>query len=363
MKKLFPLSLLALIFITSCGPDDSDQTPIVDLTSEEASAKIVATGQLAADDVVSMVESDGVNALLSFAELFADFDQFSARTDKKNWVKAKFDIISNYFVYGPASRIDEGEFSFDDIKGVYNWNFETEEFDRADDSGFFIVNFPSEGSTTNDGELKITDLQFVTITQTDEFGSYEEEYPTVIDGTLKVDGETYISLSASANWSSDGFPEKASVDLLVSPFNFLLEFDDTNSQSSSVSASLSKDGVTLMGVDVNVAFESLDKEEPTDIEGFVQYSNIKLSGSIDIVGYDENAYDENGEFIEGFDGNEYIKLEVLIDDIKVGDISVEDDILYIVYLDGTKEILEEILEDVIDDIEKALEEFEDEEVG
>lgn len=362
MKNLLALLLFATILVTSCGPDDGTETPEVELTSEEASARIVTTGNLASDDVITMVESEGLDALTAFAELFADFDQFSERAEQKSWVKAKFQIISQYFVEGPTSRISEDEFVFDDIKGVYNWNPEIEDFDRVEDSEFFIVNFPSEGSETNNAELKITDLQFITITTIDEYDGYEynDEYPTVIDATLKVDGETYISISGSASYSSEGFPEEATVELLVSPFTFSLDFDDTNDLKSSGSASLSKDGETLMAVSGSLDFGSADKEEPTFIDGIVQYRDIKLSGTIDVEGYDENAYDENGEMIEGFDGNEYIDLEVLVDDVKVGDISIEEDILYIVYLDGTKDILEELLEGVIEEIEDAFEEFEGE---
>jgi hypothetical protein len=364
MKKLISLSLslslLALIFITSCGTDDTAKTPVKEMTAEEASAKIVSTGKTAADDVVTMVDSEGVTALLALADLFEDFDQFSSRAEQQSWVKAKFQTISHYFVHGPAQRVNEDDFSFDNIKGVHTWNFDLEAFERTDDSEFFVVNFPSEGSDTNNAELKITDLQFVTITTTDEWDTYEDDYPTVIEGTLKVDGETYISLSASADWSSEGIPEKASVDLLVAPFTLLMDFDDTNALTSSGSASLKKNGTTLMAVDLDITFKTADKEEPTDIEGFVQYSNIKLSGSVDVAGYEENAYDENDDFIEGFDGNEYIDLEVLIDDVKVGDISIVNDILYIVYLDGTEEVLEELLEDVIADIEDKFEEFDSE---
>ncbi|MEQ9008110.1 MAG: hypothetical protein RLP12_09520, partial [Ekhidna sp.] len=202
MKKLLALLMLALVFVTGCQNDDSGDPAV--LTAKEASAKIVSAGEDAAADIVSIVDSEGVTALTAFAELFSDFDQFSARTADKSWVKAKFEIISNYFVYGPAGRVNNDEFSFDEIKGVHTWNFDIEAFERTGDSEFFIVNFPSEGSTTNNAELKITDLQFITITTSDEWGTYEDDYPTVIEGTLKVDGETFISLSASADWSSEG---------------------------------------------------------------------------------------------------------------------------------------------------------------
>jgi hypothetical protein len=359
MKKLLALLVLALVFVTGCKNDDSGE--VTDLTTKEASDKIVSSGQDAAADVVSMVESEGVTALIAFADLFSDFDQFTARTADRSWVKSKLEIISNYFVYGPAGRVNNDEFAFDDIKGVHSWNFELEMFEKTDDSEFFIVNFPSEGSTTNNAELKITDLQFITITETDEWGTYEDDYPTAIEGTLKVDGETFISLSASADWSSEGFPEKASIDLMVSPFTFLLDFDDTNTLTSTASASISKSGETLVGVSVLLTFETADKEEPTDIDGHVQYGSVKLKGSVDIAGYEANEYDANDEPNPNFDANDYVDLEVLIDDVKVGDIIFIDDVAYIAYNDGTKEILEEILEEVIEDIEDAFEEFEDDE--
>jgi len=56
-------------------------------------------------------------------------------------------------------------------------------------------------------------------------------------------------------------------------------------------------------------------------------------------------------------------LDVLIDDVKVGDIVFEEDIAYIIHLDGTKENLEELLEVVIADIEASFDQFEDEDPG
>lgn len=359
MKNVFSILLLTAIFLTSCGEDDGETDTNVDLTTEEASAAILETGELAAADLVSMTDSEGIAALNEFASLFADFDQFSGREEKQNWIKSKFKTISHYFVAGPAGRINEDEFVFDDIKGVYDWNPDIEDFDKTEESEFFIVNFPSEGSATNNAELKIIDLQFITVTETDEWGSYTEDYPTSVDGSLKVDGETYVSVKASASWSDDGAPIKGDIDLLVSPFTFTLEFDDSEATKISGSASLSKDDQKLMAVDLGIDFKSSEKEEPSAISGFVQYSNVKVAGDIDVAGYDENAYDSNGDMIDGFDGSEYINLEVLIDDEKVGDISFEEDIPYIIYLDGTKENLEELLESVIADMEEAFEDFEE----
>ena len=354
MKKLITLLLVSVI-AAGCNSDESENPNGQDMTSAEVSARIVEIGNAASADILSMVQSEGVTALLSLVELFADFDEFSSKPDQRKWTKEKLDIITRYFITGPTARVTDDDFSFDDIKGIYEWNPNSEEFERTGESPSFIVLFPAEGSETNNAALEITDLQFVTFNEVDEWGSYQVTLPTSFDGSLAVDEVTYITLTASANWLDDGLPESASVDLFLSPFRFNMNFDDSNAISSSLSASLTKEATTLMGVDLNVDFNSAEKVEPANIDGFVEYGGLKLSGNIDIAGIESGLYDEFGEMKDGFNLNDYIDLEVLLDDVKVGDILVEEDIIYIVYLDGEREILEQLLESIIAEIDSSME--------
>ncbi|MEQ9466301.1 MAG: hypothetical protein RLN88_02760 [Ekhidna sp.] len=354
MKKLLAASIFGLIILSGCQNDDEKN---VDLTTEEASAAINSAADQLGDDIISIVESEGLNALMDLSILMEGSDVIGGRMSEGAWTKERVNLMIQYFVNGPAARTNNDDpTSFDDIKGLYEWNPELQDFEK-EESEFFIVKFPAAGSETNNAELKISDLQFVTVTDTDDDFVSEYEIPSVIIGYLKIDGETLVELDFEVNWSSTGDPEKADITLFISPFTFDLNFDDTFEKSSSLLASVSIDNEPIVGIDLDVEYESADKEEPLLLEGFVQYRGIKILGSIDMreVGPSGNP-------------NDYFDLALYADDSKVGDIVFvleEDDngsddyVPYVQYADGTQENLEEILAPVFEEIESILSEFED----
>ena len=353
MKKLLALSILGLFVFTSCQNDDGKN---VDLTADEASKSINASAEQLSNDIVSLVESEGVAAITDFAELLEGSEVIGGRISQKDWTKERLDLIIQYFVNGPAARINNDEpTSFDDIKGLYEWNPELQDFEK-EASEYFIVKFPTEGSATNNAELKISDLQFVTITEIDGDIVDEYEVPSIIVGYLKVGEETLIELDFEVNWSEEAMPVKADVSLLVKPFTFTIKFDDTFATAASLLSSIYIDEELIIGIDLDVQFEDNTKEEPVYFEGSVSYRTLKIAGNVDIREIEEEG-----------DPNDFIDLALYSNDSKLGDIvfvleeiegGFEDYVAYVEYSDGSKEKLEEILEPVFTEIEEVFEEFE-----
>ncbi|GAB4232101.1 MAG: hypothetical protein Tsb0034_04790 [Ekhidna sp.] len=342
-KHLWIAALLPLIFV-GCKDDKVSEAP----TPEEASVQLNNLANQAETDVVTLIESEGVRGMQHLLELAESFD-FSARKKDQREIKMFLNELTQSLIYGPNARVTEDDdLSFDQIKGLYEWNPTTETFDESE-SDFFIVRFPTEGSATNNAELKISELEFVTIKE--DNGDFIDEYqlPSAIDAYLKVDDETVIELDASIDWSSDALPEKVDLVLFVDPFTFTLGFDESFPQMSSLVTSVKLEDEVILGVDVDVEFTSSDKEDPKKIEGFIQYYNLKIAGSVDAESLDNDPE---------ADPNDHINLELLLDDAKVGDIMFEDDLAYVVYADGSKELLEELLQPVIDEIEDLLSDFE-----
>ncbi|WP_424962176.1 hypothetical protein [Ekhidna sp.] len=354
MKKLFALSIIGLSVLTGCQNEDEKN---VDLNAEEASQVINASADQLSNDVVSLVESEGVSAMTDFAELLEGSEVIGGRVSQKAWTKERLDLIIQYFVNGPSARTNNDQpTTFDDIKGLYEWNPAIQEFDE-EASEYFIVKFPTEGSETNNAELKISDLQFVTITET--HGGFVDEYevPSVIVGYLKVDDVTYIELDFNVNWSSEGMPEEADVSLFVKPFTFTIKFDDTFATSASLLSSIYIDEELIIGIDLDVQFEDNTKEEPVYFEGSISYRTMKIAGNVDIREIEEEG-----------DPNDYINLALYNNDSKLGDIvfvleevdgGYEDYVAYVEYSDGSKENLDEILEPILAEIEDVFEGFEE----
>ncbi|MEM6641892.1 MAG: hypothetical protein AAF616_02840 [Bacteroidota bacterium] len=351
MKKvLFPL-LSAGLLLFSCGTDENDSENIA-LTAEQASLEMESIASQANVDVIALVESVGTTALLDLVNLLDESD-FSGRKTKSENVKAQISYLFQRFVAGPSSRVSDDEpTSFDEIAGLYEWNFDTESFDEST-SDIFIMRFPTEGSNVNNAEFEISELTFTTIVE--EYDGFIDEYeiPTNIQAKLTVDTEEVISLDFDVSWTADGMPELADITLVAVPFSYTIGFDNLGSTSSSLLSSLKLNNNEILGIDVDVTFDSEDKAEPSFIEGSVLYYNMRVAGDVHVPSDQEVAS-------ASYDVNDFIDLIVEIDGSKIGDIIFigDDEVPYIQYEDGSTEELELLFEAAVAEIENLIEDTE-----
>ncbi|MBC6401454.1 MAG: hypothetical protein GDA51_01880 [Ekhidna sp.] len=332
MKRL--IILFSIIFY-SCSKQDVD----AGLTAKEASLELRSTASEISADIIKMDESEGFNGMLDLIESYI----FTSQEDEEGNVKLEVSEIFQDFVTGPFSEVSDDEIeSFDDIKGRYVWNFETETFKKSA-SDFFIVEFPTEESSENNAEFRINELELEEFTSDEFKGEYG---PKLIDAQLKVDDEEVISLDLKVEWSSDEFPDLVTIDMNMKPFSLTFGFDDRNAKSSSLLSTLKLNDKTIVEADGYVEFETERKEEANLVEGHIIYNNLKVEGKV-LVNNDEE---------EDYDPNDFIDVEILINDKKAGDLVVigDDDILYIEYPDGQTEEIEILFEEAIDEIEEFI---------
>lgn len=353
MKKLFFASVLVVFVLTGCTKDEEQS---VGLTTEEAQELMDGTATSLSNDIISLVESEGVNELSHLADLLNEYAILSGRTSQKNWTKQRLKLIYQHFVDGPSARVgNNNPTTFEEIKGLYTWNFDLQDFDVVE-SEFFVVKFPTEGSNSNNAEFGITSLEFEIISEVWEDIVDEYEVPTIINSYLKVDDVVIVELSYDVTWTSNGTPEVADVNLLIDPFRFVLNFRDTFSKSTSLLSSISINEELITSIDVDVSYETESKEDPYFIDGNVQYRKLKIEGNADAreIGLDGNP-------------NDFINLTLYSDNSKIGDIvflleedsdGFQDYVPYVTYLDGTQENLEKVLAPVFAEIEMIFSDFE-----
>ncbi|MDE0471706.1 MAG: hypothetical protein OXH57_07170 [Ekhidna sp.] len=342
MKHLLSTIFILLFSIVfySCNKEDTS----AGLTSEEASVAISSNVNKISADIIEMAESDGINGMIDLIESYI----FTAREDDAGDVKLQISEIFQDFVTGPFAEVADDEIeSFDDIKGLYTWNFETEMFDKSA-SAFFIVQFPTDDSSTNNAEFKIAKLELEEITDEYDDG-YVDEYlvPSLIEAQLKIDEKVAISLNLSVDWSSDRYPNLANIALVVEPFTLTVGFDDLQTKSSSLLVMLKMNDEDILGIDVDMEFETELKEYLTVLEGYILYNNLRVKGRASDSEYNEDI-------------NESVDIEILIDEEKAGDLVFigDDEVPYIRYLDGTTEEVEILFEEAIEEIEEAIERIE-----
>ncbi|MEM9391382.1 MAG: hypothetical protein AAGA02_12965 [Bacteroidota bacterium] len=366
MKNSIVYSFLVLcLVLSSCGDDDGGNSP---LSIEDAKASM---DNMAADmttDVVNVVQSEGVEALDELFNLLDLNDPFGGRlaemdqNEKRKWLKERAMLFKTIFIPTKSinfNRVKDSDFDFDGNKGIYNWNPLTEEFEKSEEaSDFIIINFPSEGSETNNVALRITNYAEESIVE-EEDGFVNEYYAiTELNADLSVDGTTQVSVDLLVDYNDSGDPVSLNGSLFVNPYTFTVTFNDTQATVSTLTASITEGSNVITSADLTVTFETSDKEELIAVSGFVQYLNIKLQGSIDVTGADDEGDD--------FDINEFISLELFDGDNKIGDIVLvyeddvdgyEEEVIYVEYADGSKERLEDILQPVIDEFEDQFDDW------
>ena len=325
-----------IILLAACSKDDNNGQ----LDASRASDEISVVASDMSGDVVTLIQSEGVKGAVALVDLLnvstglGRTSSFENDTDRALAARQAVKI-GNFFSAKVVNLVETDPASIATVTGVYEWNSDTQDFDLIEESDILIIHFPVEDSPTNNGEFKLLAYESI--------DSEGEELPTTIQAELFVDEVKYIDLDFSANYSVDGAPEMADISLDVLPFSVEFSFNDTEAVSSSVSTAILLEGDHLVGVDVEVGFETEQKLTPTIMEGFVQYRGLKIAGSVDLT------YTGEG------DPNQFFNLDLLINEEKAGDIVFVEDIAYVVYEDGSKEMVEEILATVIAEIETLLE--------
>jgi hypothetical protein len=355
MKKLLLIAVVASIFgLSSCKDDDKDSGQ---LSKTEAKAQINSFNSSVTADLQEFSSSEGLKAVTDLSDIAALDDPFGGRkaTDKKKvrmFLYKKGEMFRKIFnnQYTTGGRAKE-EFDFNANKGVYSWNADLEQFEKTGESTIIKIQFPSEGSATNNAELRINNF-----TQVEFYDEEWQEYtynPTLIDAELLVDGTEVASLNLTATYDDTGFPLTADVSASVVPFSATVSFDVSGSTKNTLSASLSKNSESLFSTSVEVVYASAEKSEDDlkTVSGYVSVKNIKLEGSIDAEGINNEPNE--------VDFNEFVDLKLIINNKLAGKVvfvtemvgGYEESVPYIEYNDGTKEKFKIVIEPIVNELE------------
>jgi len=357
MKKLLSLASLALIFgLASCDKDDGPAR----LNKEDAQQEIAQFNSTATQDLQDLAGSDGLAAIKDLSSLTDTDDPFGrvAQPDHskvRHFLRQRGQQFRSIFASKKSSNgrtTAEEPFNYDGKKGVYTWNASLQQFERTGNSTIISILFPTEGSQTNNAELRITAFEETEVIDPD-FGT-TSYMPTLIQASIRVNGTEAVNLDLEVSWDEYAFPLTADVTLQVSPFTARLTFDVSGSRTNTLSTSISKGNEVIIGAAISVNYSNSSKSEESlkSITGYVQLKNMKLQGSI-------NADAANAEEP---DLNDIINVDLFASGKKVGDVIFvteetefgEEVVAYLKYSDGTQEKLEVVLQPVVDEIDEIL---------
>ncbi len=356
-NRLLAAGALAFaITLTSCN-DDDDKKGSGQLSKNDAKGEIAKFNTDAKQDLQGFADADGLKAIQDFFDLTSIDDPLDGgrvASDKKK-VRAFLRDRGREFrsVFVPASstkgKINSAEpFDFEAHTGVYVWVDELQEFAYQGDAQTIEILFPTEGSNTNNAKLLLAEYEEQLVE--DEWGDLYYE-PTSIKASLFVNDVKKAGLNLEIEYDDAGFPLSAGIDLMITPYAVSLGFDVSGSTTSTLSFGITHNQETMIAASVTVKYSNASKSEESiqSLNGFVQFKNLKLQGTVDPEG-------ANGEEI---DFNDFIKLALYSNNSKLGDVVFVDEnesqVPYLKYSDGSKERLEDVLAPVVDEIEDLVE--------
>ena len=319
-KTLSLFSLCAVLVLSSCNDDDSPAGSGL-ISKEEAKAVIGNFNGDAVEDLQGLAEVDGMEAIKDLFDLTSTDDPFGRMQQDKQQVKAFFQKHGRKFrsiFSSPAARTAGGSepFDFEANAGVYSWNpelGEAGEFELTDESEDIIIEFPIEGSTVNNASLKLTDYAEVEVFN-EEFEEFEY-LPTILEAELFVGAAKTAALSLEAEWDEAGFPLDAAIYFEVAPYSLIISIDVSAATSSTLAVSLRHNNEVLLATSVKVNYTDASKSEESlkNLEGYVQFRNLKIQGTVNV----EAATGEDVNW------NDIIKLGLYSDTKKLADIVFE----------------------------------------
>ena len=312
--KRISIVLGALVFMASCSDKDKKEETFSSLTVEQHKEKFVESGLEVVDDLNDLSSLSGLHALKDFFTLMDEQPQSAQQLNLKSLKSlVSFSEQKNSLIL-KAGQADEFIFSADynEAKGVYTYNASTRKFEKAPGEDIVYL-FPIGDSEVNNGELSLTNLEYITSTYPELDGMVVEQ-PTSFKITLKGEAVQLMVFDFAASYESNGLPTSISetftiddyeIKSSVSRSNSAISFNQsfTKSNQNILSSSFSSKG--NFTYDEIAALEDMDNEFDQvvissanahlavgnyKIEGMVDFSS--LSQSMSSSGYSEEMTEE-----------------------------------------------------------------------
>ena len=131
---------------------------------------------------------------------------------------------------------------WDEVKGrTLSYNATTDEFDEtANTEDQFVIEFPMEGSTSNNVELIIEGYEGHEVTNQEVLEDLEVDpgfdLPLDISASLKIDGVEEMSVVFEMEYDADDIPSDFYSEVFISPFTFISAFSNDGSELEVIEA-------------------------------------------------------------------------------------------------------------------------------
>jgi hypothetical protein len=277
MKKIYYLLLLSLLtFNFSCKKDNEEENnQKTALKVEEGKEQLEDNAINILNKIESFKGDKALNEIIDLAEFLTSVPNEDKNTSfNKTALKAISNIaesnkkgIINFNTKQSSALIDEKHLleDFNEEKGIYEWNNDTETFDKIGNSDDIIYNI-----TYNNGKKAIFSFTDFNTTL-----SNDEELPTLAKANLKIDNLTVFNQVFTASFSDDNTIPK-SIENTITIGDFSFKTSHNNSDNSIVTQSVE---IKIID-DVLMSFENKVKgnfsDEEADVDSLLDNVSMTL---------------------------------------------------------------------------------------
>lgn len=244
-KQLFSLGLMALaIFAISCDKKETEDVNYSTLPVEQHKTNIESTGQDMFDEMKAMEEEPAMQTNLNLVSLINTADPFDAvgvnlkkaQIERAiafapvyataNYEKTGVNGILKSMQYNPTEDPESFQEAYDMLVGVYEWNFELEDWTYTETGDKIVFLFPSEETgTTNNASYTIS---YTGYTGPNPIDDYDGDLPQSVSAELKVDNVSLSTLSAEMAYTTEGYPTSIEVIFTLGAFEWYMMAANTN---------------------------------------------------------------------------------------------------------------------------------------
>ncbi len=249
MKKIYLLALCAVfLFNFSCKSDDDGGGSTGgeldgSLTVEEGKEQLEDNSIELLNKIDAFANNSELELIIELAEFLtgAESTTKSSSIFKKTLsnLSSESDVVvlsakQSLTLISDTPLADD----FNEEKGVYQWNADTEEFDKIGDSDDIIYNVAYNGKNA---VFTVTD--FTTILAGDD----PEEVPTLAKANLKIDGQTVFSQDFSASFQNNQLiPSTINNTTRIGGFSFVTTYNNSNNTAVDQSFEFKIDSDVIM---------------------------------------------------------------------------------------------------------------------
>ncbi len=363
MRNLLGFALITIMLFGLAACEEEENT----LSPEESKQVLESFDSQIQSDFTEMENAEGMDAITRLQNMPDPFSTSKSTKEKSQiFATLKENLLLNH--QNELKSVNGTEpFEFDALVGTYEWNIEYEMWDVAhgNPADKIVIKFPSdETTTTNDVTLTLHDYDEQEFS--DGLSTYYE--PTLLMADLYIGDTKYVDISMSASYNAEAIPIEMSASVMLIPFEFTVDFSET-STTTTIEQALYISDEKVMSVGAAVEFKTTDKIAAKELDGFMQYRDVKVDGTIDIEGLENISYEGaetqqdvvdaiNAEIdlaiYQNSTGDKLADIEFAL----VGEGTEQTMDLVLVFADGSEELAEPYFENFITEIENFLNELE-----